>query len=194
MITFTKIAKYDTGKNALNQYEYICKLLDQSINPPSLEPKSIDCRAYNAILCSPLIRAMESIMSSDTQPIVYREELREIAFDFRKMTSENDYASCGSNAVRASFCEAFSEDRLNLSLQEIEKQIRTLFKQIVNLQDSVIIVTHSFRMVIIESFIKTSGNLFKKPDRIYEFVNIEKKLYEFKGNFIVPKSSIADLG
>lgn len=112
-------------------------------------------------------------------------ELSEIIFDPSLFISEGIWKEQGSSAVRRAFIEAFEQDKLFLKRDKIFEQIEKLLDMCRKESEGqeVICVSHSFRMKLVEAYIKTGGAIKKSPSLVREFIDPNNKTYEFGGGF-----------
>lgn len=191
-IHFIKIAAYDTGKNRTDSYTYAYNLLRLELDPPSDAPHTLHCDKATHILSSPLLRAKQSIPEKFIEISTFLDSLREIPFDLTKFVTEVEYIEKGSTAVRTAFATAFCADELNISLANLKKEVEQLLEQAVELAETenVYIVSHSFRMKLLEAYIKSQGQIFAKPELIYGYLSLAQKTYESGAGFEVSLKDI----
>lgn len=174
-----KILKYDVYATTTGtaRYQHVLKLLNQTIDPETLRPNSINC-SQQAVLTSPRRRAISCIKKDSTLSISISTELNEIAFSLQEFCTEEDFLKKGSTAVRKAFVQAFTEDKLGTS----HKQLQTELKNIIALSKQIeppLCISHTFRMKLLEIYSNIGDNLFQNPTTIKEHIDCKEHLYEF---------------
>lgn len=174
-----KILAYDVYAQTTGtaRYEHVIKLLNQSIDPKTLQPNSIEC-SQRVVLTSPRKRATSCIKKDSASPISISPELNEIAFSLQEFCTEENFLKGGSTAVREAFVQAFIEDKLETSHKKLQmelKNIVTLSKQ----ARQPLCISHTFRMKLIEIYANIGDDLFQNPTIITEHIDCEKHLYDF---------------
>ncbi len=192
MITILKIAAYDTGKSHPDRYAYACQLLNQQLDPPSQQPHTLTLQNPSSIFCSTLLRAQQSIPEQYQHSITYTTALNEVPFELAEFVNAEEFATEGSNAVRAAFVEAFLQDTLNLSRAHLKTQTITLLQKLTSLPstDHSYAISHSFRMKILQAFILSNGTLFEHPELIKTFLPMDHKTFAFNTGFTVTPEQI----
>ncbi len=193
MISFTKILKYELYPKQLSQAEtfrYITDILTQTKDPASTATQKITF-TKGTVFSSPLRRAQESIKIEGDAKNQILPELREIPFDITKDCSEIEWEQKGSTLIRILFKKLFIEDRLLISRQKIFDEIRTvLTKCLAQKKQDITIISHSFRLKIIETYIKTKGELEKNPELIHQYLFDDKKTFGFGEGFLVSETEL----
>ncbi len=174
-----KILAYDVYNNTTGteRYQHVIALLNQSIDPISLHPDTLDCN-QQAVLTSPRKRALTCINKNSALSVTTYSELNEIAFSLQDFCTENDFLENGSTAVRAAFAHAFMEDKLSIS----HKQLQTELINILALSKEAVpplCVSHTFRMKLLEIYKKIGDELFSDPRIIKEHIDYKTHLYKF---------------
>ena len=190
-IKFIKILEYKLKPDKGNVFEYIDGLLSQRINPPSLNPQSLSVNA-DVVFHSPLRRAVECIQKKKGSRYISTPLLAEIPFSPKKFLAEKEWEKEKSAAIRKKFKEAFIKDQLLVKrkrvLEDTEKLLKTLYQR--GVRSSLAVVSHSFRLKVIETFIKTQGAVSKKPQLIGRFIFDNQKTYEFGKGFLVSREEL----
>lgn len=174
-----KILAYDVYARTIGtaRYQYILKLLDQSVDPETLIPNSIDC-TQQAVLISPRRRAISCIQIDTTSSITVSPELNEIAFSLQEFCSEEDFLKHGSTAVRTAFVAAFIKNMLSISHEQLQTELESVIKLSKQI-DPPLCISHTFRMKLLEIYASIGEGLFQNPAIIKEYINYNKHMYEF---------------
>lgn len=187
MIQFIKIAPYPlVPQDGTDTYDYLCGITNQTIDPPSLEPNSIAVIA-DSVLYSPLQR---SAMCLRREPHIEYQEfsaLREVPFDLPSICPRSVWELERSIGVRRGFCEAFVQDRLLIPRQQLIDEVREVL-HIVSAeakQREVAVVSHSFRLKLLEAFIFSDGALASDPSLLSSYIQAGSKTYDFGTGFAV---------
>ncbi len=193
MITFTKILEYELYPKQRSQaevFQYICNVLIQTINPQSTASQKVIIKK-GVLFSSPLRRAQECIQTESVVINQILPELREIPFDITKDCTKTEWEQRGSALIRSLFKKLFIEDRLLISRQKIFDEIRTmLVKCLSQKNQDITIISHSFRLKIIEAFIKTKGEIEKNPELIHQYIFDDKKTFGFGEGFLVSETEL----
>lgn len=177
-MTITKILPYNPyGEDESQKYPYVCDLLSQKIDPPSLEPGSLNCYGKR-VFVSPLRRSIECVDKASAESFEMSELLQEIPFSLGKFCGEAEFVQQGSTAVRNAFVQAFISDGLNISHQRLKKELELLFELGKDNEDA-LFVSHTFRMKLIEIYSKVGDGLFSNPKIISKYLDVDKHLYNF---------------
>jgi hypothetical protein len=177
MITFIKILSYDTGSKNLN-LDYVNGVLEQKVDPDTLEPnslKSMDSVTYY----SPLKRCENCIKMQARRKYIQNELLREIPFSLGNIPQGTKDLS---SFVRSVFIDKFINDRLLISRQTLLDQTKKIL-EFNNGNDNITMISHTFRLKIIELYLQVGDTIFKEPKLISQFINPSKKIYEFGHSF-----------
>jgi len=132
---------------------------------------------------------MEAIADSERHKCIAMDELKEIPFSLASLCTKKEWEREGSLAVRRRFAQAFIKDRLFLKRSQIREETLRIFQRLI-LYESASILSHSFRLKIIEGAIKTRGDLFIYPERIHEFIRPDKKTYEWNEGFQINRKDL----
>ncbi|MDQ5950697.1 MAG: hypothetical protein QG585_639 [Patescibacteria group bacterium] len=180
-----KIAKYNTYlKDDLDTFSYLQKLCLGKVNPPTQKPDSIIFDKNSIIFSSPLTRAVQSIKNKENLNLLILPELKEIRFDLEKMCDFKKWKKDKSTIVRKRFKTFFINDTLLDSRKKIFREIRHLLKMVGKYPDkNIIIFSHSFRLKLIEAFVKTDGKIENSPALIRKFIKDNQKTYKFEEEF-----------
>ncbi len=174
-----KILTYDVYANTVGaaRYQHVVKLLNQSIDPDTLLTDSLDC-GKQAVLTSPLKRAVQCIKRDSALSITASPQLTEIAFPLQEYCTENDFLEYGSVAVRKAFVQAFIEDKLCVPHKQLKKELEDIL--ILRGQAKPpLCISHTFRMKLLEIYASIGDDLFRNPSLLGTYVSPEKHLYEF---------------
>ncbi len=191
-IHFIKIKKYQLQPLLPEgEFEYISKVLNQTHDPSSLEPKSLKC-VESIILHSPLKRCLECMDYSTSAQAIEMSELREIPFDIKGKITEEEWEEKRSDAVREAFVNSFIEDTLMISRKDLKAEIEKVLSMCKKMAKTknIEVISHSFRLKVIEAYIKTNGRVFNNVQLIREFVPLKQKTYEFGEGFDIKSSDI----
>lgn len=194
MIQFIKTLKYETNPQGVDVFEYLHKVTLQKIDPPSTSPIELNIRA-DVVFYSPLRRVAETIQKQKGVEYIETSLLQEIPFDIKKLCTRKEWETQKSVIVRRTFKEAFIKDQLPVKRSVIMQEVKELLKMCLekSKQGKVAVASHSFRLKIIETFIKTGGELEFDPKKIEDFISDNQKTYEFGGGFNVDKKEIQSI-
>jgi hypothetical protein len=183
MIKFLKILEYELRPNNVNVYDYISAVVSQEIDPPSLKKGELFIDAP-LVFCSSLKRAMDCIQNIPTTEYVFMPELKEILFNFKEICSQEEWSNYGSKIVRKKFKKMFQSDSFSVSRKKIFDEIKYVLGECKKRKNqNIVIVSHSFRLKLIEAFIKTKGKIEKNPEIIEDFIKDDEKTYNFGSGF-----------
>jgi hypothetical protein len=182
---FIKILGYELypADSNIDQFNYICRVLDQRIDPETKKPKGLNSIS-DKLFCSPLKRAKECINIRPNLSVIHVPELSEIPFDLEMFCSREEWEDKKSVVVRKYFKEAFIDDNLLISRKKLEKQTKKVIK-IAQENPRSTLVSHTFRLTIIRAHHDTNGNIFKKPNLIGRYIFDEKTIMKFGEEFIL---------
>lgn len=192
MITFVKIARYELNPKETDVYSYLADLVSQKIDPPSLKPRSLDIKD-SIVLHSTLQRSVDSLLQHPETNYVPLDNLREIRFDLEAVCPREIWNKQGSTAVRRGFAQAFVSDTLIQSRDRIADEVHSvceLIQQYASKQDSITVLSHSFRMKVFEAYIHSQGILFDNPELIHEYLVDTEHTYDFGTGFEVSLESV----
>lgn len=186
MIRFIKILSYRLSPESGDVFDYLCDVTSQKNDPPSLEPGRL-VLTEPIIFHSTLKRARECLAKNSSARFYPRKDLAEIPFDLVKVCPRELWDEEGSVAVRRGFKRAFINDQLGVSRQQIFEEIRDLLTLCRNQipGKNMAVVSHSFRLALIEAFVATRGLIESNPSLIADFINDSQKRYEFGGGFVL---------
>ena len=185
MVQFVKILEYELNPSSEDVFSYLCRLTKQAIDPPSKATGKLELSA-DVVLHSPLRRAVECLKKNSQAEYQPMGQLREIPFDLEKVCSKEEWAREGEVIVRRNFKKAFLEDRLLTSREELFREVKEVIHVCRKLskRHRVAVVSHSFRLKLIEAFLETGGELEKRPELINDYILDHEKTYEFGGGFL----------
>lgn len=191
MIHLIKILEYDRKPNDKDAFDRLCNIASQKIDPPSLRPGSLRLNA-SVVFYSPLRRSAECLRMERNVLYIPTPLLKEIPFDMREMCSKEEWIREKSALVRRKFRESFMEDRLMEKRGDIfraAKEFLAQYRSFIKTSD-VSAVSHSFRMKILEAFIKTKGRIEEDPSLISLYIHDDEKTFEFGEGFDVGENDI----
>lgn len=174
-----KILAYDVYANTTGttRYQRVLNLLNQTIDPATLLPNSLDC-SQQTVFTSPRKRAVTCINSDSASSVTEHQELNEIAFSLQEFCSEEDFLKNGSDAVRRAFVQAFIENKLSISHKQLQIELESVFE--LNKQaNPPLCISHTFRMKLLEIYANVGNDLFQNPVIIKDFTDSSKHMYEF---------------
>ncbi len=191
MIQFIKTLRYPLEREGADTFEYLCGVVAQSIDPPSLEPSSLVIER-GILLHSPLRRVTECLKTDDRVRIVPLSELREIPFRMGVVCSRDEWLAEKSIAVRRGFKRAFIRDELLIKRGRIFEEIKSVLSLCKGgaRNGKMTVVSHSFRMKLIEAYIKTDRKIVEEPDLINGYLIDDQKTYQFGQGFCIRKDEI----
>lgn len=174
-----KILTYDVYAQTTGtaRYLHVLKLLNQSIDPETLLPNSMDC-SQQTVFSSPRKRALSCIKKDSTSSISVYPALNEITFSLQEFCNEENFLRDGSSAVRKAFVQAFTENKLGTSHKQLQLELESVLK-LSNQTEPPLCISHTFRMKLLEIYAHIGENLFQNPETIKEHIDCNKHLYEF---------------
>lgn len=192
MISFVKILGYEVPLDKASSFDYYVELGLQKINPHSLHPRGLQLNAP-FVFRSTMCRAEECVLCSQSTACVATDLLNEISFDLRAMCTEAEWIKEGSVVVRRRFIEAFEADELPVTMTALLGQAREVVSLCGDIaEDSdITLVSHSFRMKILEAYIRTSGKIVGQPSLIRNYLHEGKKTFQFGEGFSVEPTTIS---
>lgn len=179
-----KIFRYDpTFKNTVSKYDGYCLITRQKYDP-GIEPVNEVINIDTEILfCSALNRGIESAMKYKVSYSAV-SELNEILYDLANLCRSEEFEKYGSVIVRERFTERFITNSLLESRESIFKRIEAVMELLMDTDaESILLVSHSFFMKILEAFVTTQGKIKDQPELIKDFITPEQKTYEFGKGF-----------
>lgn len=185
MIYFIKTVSYKNKfVSQKRTYDFLCNLSLQRVDPKPLKKYYVD-NSFDVVFCSDLRRVKESIVVRDNIPIIKNCILNEVIFDLKEMVCFDDWKKEGSNFVRKKFKEFFIKDMLFQSRRQIFSEIEDFLSHIQSVYKGkkVLVLSHSFKLKLIESFIKTKGQVRYDPNLINDFLDNNKKTFDFGRGF-----------
>lgn len=170
-----------SGKH--KKYEGYRLIASQKTDPELIELLDINPDAVpDLILSSPLKRAVQTANFFSKQkntPMIIMDDLREVQFDLKNLVSEVEFNKHGSNLVRQRFINSFIEDDLIDSRQQLQNRLNKTLDFIKKCErDKILIVSHSFLLKILETYLNDSF-LFERPKIIKSYFDTTQKTYEF---------------
>jgi hypothetical protein len=173
-----KILPYNLTPTGVETFQFLTDLTAQRVDPPSLHPGELRLEA-STIFTSPLRRATECIAVEQGKTIHPLHLLSEIPFELSDLCTEQEWNEYGSVIVRRRFKEKFIQDELGLSRQIMFGQIEDLISLDKALSGSVAYISHSFRMKLIEAYIRSHGKIVEQPTLIHEYIFDDQDTYAF---------------
>ena len=178
-MTIQKILAYDLYSNTTGsaRYQRVCAVLEQSIEPLTLQPDTLDC-GHQPVLCSPRARARFCLDTSTATSVTITPELNELAFSLADFCSEEQFLARGSSAVRHAFTQAFIADQLSLSHEQLKTELDFIlsFK---HQPRPPLGISHTFRMKLLEIYAAVGAELFDQPASIEKHLDTQHHLYAF---------------
>lgn len=178
MITFIKTLAYVT-KPQEAAFEYVTQLLRHDIDPPSSASASISI-PEGIVFHSPHNRVVETLDTESGATYKSLRTLCEVPFDVSDELSRDQWHRSGSTAVREIFKKLFIADALLETRGDIFTDIEILIKNCREWENSTV-VTHSFRLKLIEIYLQTRGEIVHNPLLIHEYMSSTQKGYIFGG-------------
>jgi hypothetical protein len=173
-----KIAPYNPyGDESENRYHYVCRLLQQKVDPPSTAAKSIDCMG-RVTYHSTLFRSVDCIDRTNALRLVPNRDLNEIAFNLDDYCSESVFKSEKSNAVRSAFLQAFIDNCLDESHEELKGRLGRA-KDIALNQSHTLAISHTFFMKLFQVYWDCGELLFSQPEVLRFYIDPQKHLFPF---------------
>ncbi len=183
MVQFIKTLPYELHPHAINSFEYLARVALQTINPQSTADAPLAIHA-DIVFHSPLRRVSDTLARH--QKNTCRDYLREIPFDLKQLCTKKEWETNGSVIVRKRFKEAFIKDSLPITRRMVFAQIRAMLKECARIlsPSRTAVLSHSFRIKLIEAYIKTQGTIVEHPDRIHAYLLDTETTYPFGGGFM----------
>jgi len=189
-INFIKTLKYETKPQNGDVFEYLSKLTMQEIDPPSTSDICIQTNS-KIVFHSPLKRVIQTLeLKSDTQ-YIETDKLKEILFNLKELCTKQEWEKEKSEIVRERFKTAFINDQLPIKRVIIFDEIKEVLNDCLSQDtDNVTVISHSFRLKLIQAFIETQGKIINNPHLIHRYIEKDKKTFEFGGGFSVQKENL----
>lgn len=172
-----KILPYSVYGEIGNAYEYVCNLLMHRVDPPSLKPSELDCRNAK-VFCSPRKRALDCLNRSTASSVAVTDILDEIPFDIKPYCTPDEFKRGGSTVVRRAFIQAFVDNQLNLSRDEIQTQLEAVRKLALEHSDA-LAISHTFRMKLLMIYQEIGNELFRSPEVIQYHIDPHRHILQF---------------
>lgn len=187
MIHFRKILDYPRTPPAGDEFAYLCALTNQTIDPPTLHQHGLKMRD-TVVYASPMRRSRGCIATRPDARVLCIDELKEIPFDLAALCTRTEWMAHKSAIVRERFVDAFVRDMLltprAVILGEVESVLHFLQKRP---ERSITVISHSFRLKVIEAYIKTHGMLATDPTLLGTFIHADTPTYAFGTGFDVSR-------
>lgn len=182
-IYFRKTTEYYLArdKNEQDRYDFLSKLTMQEVDPMPLH-KFKNLQKSAVILCSPLNRVYSSLPLNANVEV--ENSLREVVFDLRKFCTLEEFSNKSSIIVREKFKEYFIQDILPEKRAALFGDIKLLLEKLQKLTvTEIMIISHSFKLKLIEAYIKTNGAIESSPELIHQYILTNEKTYGFEEGF-----------
>ena len=184
-ILFKKTYSYRSSPTNGDSFEYVSKLALQKINPLPDKQNSVSFK-QKKVLYSPLRRVEKSLVRNTEDRYVCNEKLKEVIFDIKKMCTRAEYEEGKSKIVRKKCKEFFINDKIPQKRKELFSEIEAVLKELRKTHENeVVVLSHSFKLKLFEAYIKTNGEIKKKPELIHKFIHDNKKTFEFGKGFTI---------
>lgn len=187
-----KIPKYKTKlSNNKATFKYVSMIAIQEADPDSDAKESLFFDDNSIVFHSTLNRSRQSLNKKCKSKFIASKALNEVPFDIQKMCTFEEWNAEGSTVVRRMFKEGFIKDTLLISREEIFKEIKSLFTSVQKIKNKkIFFISHSFKLKIIEAFVKTQGEVIRKPELIEDYIFDNKKTFDFGEEFIINISQL----
>jgi hypothetical protein len=185
MIEFIKMLKYDL-RNREQDFDWVSRVTLQQEDPKSLCPGGLEqTKEFEVVYHSPLRRVIECLpQKQNDQVYTSISSLSEIKFDLYQFCNEQEFFQHGSQIVRQQFKNFFVRDLLPTSRSYIFREVREVLKLLAEAQAlRVAVVSHSFRLSVIEAFITTEAKIEENPNLIHQFIFNDRKRFDFGKGF-----------
>lgn len=184
-ILFKKTYSYQSSPAHGDAFEYVSKLALQKNNPLPHKQNSVLFK-QKKVFHSPLRRVEKSLAETTESHYIRDEKLKEVIFDIKKMCTREEYEESKSKIIRRKFKEFFIKDQLPQKRKELFSEIEAVLKKIRKTHENeVVVLSHSFKLKLFEAYIKTNGEIKKKPELIHKFIHDNKKTFEFGKGFTI---------
>ena len=174
-----KILAYDlyTNTTGTARYQRVCAVLEQSVEPLTLHPNTLDC-GHQPVLCSPRARALDCLDTRTATAVTITPELNELAFSLADFCSEERFLEQGSTAVRQAFTQAFITNQLSVSHPELKAELDFIlsFK---NQSHPPLGISHTFRLKLLEIYAAVGAELFDQPASLEKHLDSQNHFYAF---------------
>lgn len=179
---FQKILSYDVyGTHREGRFTHVCSLLNQTNDPDTLEPAKLFADNTHVFI-SPRKRAIGCLNQTTAVSVTILPALNEIPFDLERVCTPAELEARGSVAVRSAFLQLFINNQLSINhktLQEECEYLLTISKD----HPEALAISHTFRLRLLETYLKTNRRLFDEPALIQEHLNPKEHWADF-GSFI----------
>jgi hypothetical protein len=195
MIQFIKILEYEIKNKASNfDYEYVCDVTLQNKDPESLHPNQLNIDNVSIVFHSPLKRSVQCLNQLSRIQYIPVKSLKEIKFDMKQLATAEQILNEGSLIVRKRWKQEFVNDNLCITRNQIFQEVNEILKLCISSKfENIAIVSHTFRLKIIEAFIKTKGEIKNHPSLINDYLFDNQRSYPFGQGFTVDNSAIESL-
>jgi len=193
-IKFIKTLAYKIRPENEDVFEYLSALTMQKIDPPSISNTYIQTNA-KTVFHSPLKRVIDTLELKRGVKYIRTDELSEILFDIGQLCTRQEWQEKKSDIIRQRFKEFFIKDRLPVKRIQIFDEIRGVLNDCLSQPKSfnVAVISHSFRLKLIEIFIDTKGRITNDPALIHKYISDNQKTYEFGGGFSIKRNILQQI-
>ena len=179
---FQKILSYDVyGTHKEGRFTHVCALLNQTSDPDTLEPAMLATHSKD-IFISPRKRAIGCLNQTTAISVTVLPALNEIPFDLARVCTPTEFETNGSVAVRSAFLTLFINNQLSINHRNLQEECEYLLTISKDNPDA-LAISHTFRLRLLETYLKTNRQLFSEPTLIQKYLNPNEHWADF-GSFI----------
>lgn len=190
MVHFRKILDYPRTPPAGDEFAYLRAITKQTIDPPTLHPHGLKMRD-TVVYASPMRRSRGCIATRPDVRVFFLDELTEIPFDLAALCTRTEWMAHKSSVVRERFVDAFVRDMLLIPRATILNEVESVLLFLQKRQErSATVVSHSFRLKVIEAYIKTHGALATNPTLLGTSIHADTPTYAFGTGFDISRKEI----
>ena len=121
-------------------------------------------------------------MSITSPSILYLDALKEIHFDPISLLPAVT-SMLTSSDVRRAFLIGWETDRLALSREQLEQEALAITREANALGTDVLIVSHSFRLKIMQGYLMFGNKFFHETNLIHQILQADKHTFAFDERF-----------
>lgn len=190
-IEFIKTLEHETNPKNGDVFEYLSDLTMQKIDPPGISGNHIRT-GTKVVFHSPLKRVIDTLEFRKDVKYIKTDELSEILFDVKKLCTKKEWQKEKSNIIRRRFKEFFIKDHLPTKRSQIFDEIKNVLNDCLSRPElfNIAVISHSFRLKLIEVFIDTKGEILNNPDLIHKYLFDDKKTYQFGSGFNIERKDL----
>ncbi len=187
-----KIGKYDpTQAGKFSKYEGYCLSTSEKIDHSLTEEGCHDLAKHappikEFLYHSTLLRGIQTaacLPKTENCKIIPLIELREVPFALENLLSAKEFEENGSTLVRARFVEAFVDNTLLETRQQIQDRLQNILNILrISNGEATTLISHSFLMKILESMMNDI-DVFNDPNLLAQVIPSDKKTYPFGEGF-----------